>query len=1243
MAKREFILGIIITLSLILGSGLVSPVAAETPGGSHLRLVSFNDQEAVLELIVDDFQIETVEHEGKTYQRLVIPGTAHTDRPGEPQVPIRGTLLGLLSTEGVAVQVLDAQYETLNGYHLYPAPGLKILGDTIQDLPPEGVQQTFALNQALYANHAFYPGRPVEISHTGIVRGQAVAQMRFYPVQYNPVTGEVRLYRRILARIKWDMPPSIATADARGTSPAYEKLLQKTLLNYAALQRPSVTRQSPPPPAGTTDIITADLTPTLKIGVTQDGMYQITPDDLAGFSLSGVATNTLKMKNRGIEIPSYVHDDGNGIFDGSDYLLFYGTAITDIYTIKNIYWLEAGGSNGQRMGTRDGTPSGGTVPSQFPATLHIEEDTYYWQLMPNGEGQDHWFWESKLSAPESRDYPLTLNNVASSTATVRVRLKGYTVPTHHSTIYLNGLQIDTQAWDGQITFDHEVTTSHLISGSNVIRVEAPSIGLNQFFVNWIEIDYWDSYVAENDQLFFGAPGGGTFQFEVDNFSSASVDVFDVTDPADVTRIINSATVPHGGGYQLQFTDTAQSETRYLALTPEQRQSPASIELDQPSSWKSASHGADYVIITHEDFYTETLALASQRSASGLSTATVKIEDVYDEFNEGIFNPGAIRDFLSYAYQYWSPAPTYVLLVGDAHYDYKDSLNQGITNYVPSQVIEDSFGQTVSDNWFVSLDGGDDILPDMFIGRLAVQTASEASDIVDKIIYYEQNPPDASWNTKALLVADDGQAGDADPYAFETTSDQLADRLPFYYTPNKVYVRYYPPGDPTTDLTNAINSGSILVNYAGHGSVNLWGRWSGGRIFSTDQFNNLNNTYKLPVVTVADCLNGYFVGNDISMAEKFHQLPDKGAVAVWAPTGLGYPAGHRTLLREFYDAIFQDDIYALGVSTTAAKFAVGAALGEMVQTFVLFGDPAMELGIPANYPYVQSTTPINGATDVPFNQDIQIVFSKPMSPTSVVLSGPGTAGLVFTPTWNSNYMVLSYDHTDFGEGETLSFTISGQDKLGNSLGPGPVPSMWTFTTITAPDGVTISGPTAGAVQAGHAFTAAVSPTTTLPVTYVWEATDQTPETHIDGDLTDNVTFTWDTPGTKTITVTATNEVGTAADTYDVTITYAPPISVDIIGPTQGITQTGYTFAAAVTPITTTQPISYVWQAAAQVPVTHTNRGLSDTISFTWDLTGTQAVTVTAINVVGVVTDTHAIDIDETTGTNSVYLPIVIRNN
>ena len=126
-------------------------------------------------------------------------------------------------------------------------------------------------------------------------------------------------------------------------------------------------------------------------------------------------------------------------------------------------------------------------------------------------------------------------------------------------------------------------------------------------------------------------------------------------------------------------------------------------------------------------------------------------------------------------------------MGDACQDYKDNLHTGTRNYVPSQNIESSlFGEISSDHWFVTV-SGEDSLPDMFIGRLVAQTPQEADIMVAKVIDYDRHPPDSSWNTHALFVADDDESG------FQVVSEQLASRLPYYYSRDRVYANELPAG------------------------------------------------------------------------------------------------------------------------------------------------------------------------------------------------------------------------------------------------------------------------------------------------------------------------------------------------------------------------------------------------------------------------------------------------------------------
>ncbi|MDA0246116.1 MAG: DNRLRE domain-containing protein [Chloroflexi bacterium] len=186
---------------------------------------------------------------------------------------------------------------------------------------------------------------------------------------------------------------------------------------------------------------------------------------------------------------------------------------------------------------------------------------------------------------------------------------------------------------------------------------------------------------------------------------------------------------------------------------------------------------------------------------------------------------------------------------------------------------------------------------------------------------------------------------------------------------------------------------------------------------------------------------------------------------------------------------------------------------------------------------------------------------------------------------------------------------------------------------APAEIALTGPLTGTTSTSIPFTAAVLPiSTTLPITYTWEAAEQLPVTHASSNsLSDNIAFTWVTTGTKLVTVTADNGLGVVSDTLTIEIEDAPPTpldSVTISGATSGDILVGYTFTATAAPLSTTVPITYTWEADEQLPVTHANsNSLSDNIDFTWATAGAKLVTITADNGFGVVSDTLTIEIEE----------------
>jgi hypothetical protein len=374
-------------------------------------------------------------------------------------------------------------------------------------------------------------------------------------------------------------------------------------------------------------------------------------------------------------------------------------------------------------------------------------------------------------------------------------------------------------------------------------------------------------------------------------------------------------------------------------------------------------GADYLIIAHSDLIDAVAPLANHRATvDGLRVFSTTVEAIYDVYSEGVVTYTAIKDYIAHAYDNWTPRPAYVLLVGDGT-ETEDEMtrSQGFDarpNYIPPYLITvvpyPEEGSVASDNQYVTVDG-DDNLADLFIGRLPVNSAAEATTVVDKILSYELNPPQWPWNQRALFFADAPDSSRGEKF-HQDSDDVYYNHLPSTFTGRRVYFCTSGCDQPHEydDITAAhdatireLGTGGLLASYVGHSS---WHQWAVdpetyAPMFHVDDVASLHNGGALPVFLEMTCYTSRFSHpTDDTLDESLVRLAGGGAVATWGPSTLGSIAGHRILHRSFFDAVFQDGTTGLGPAIEAAKLELPDYQGDLRDTFILLGDPAMDLNL-----------------------------------------------------------------------------------------------------------------------------------------------------------------------------------------------------------------------------------------------------------------------------------------------------------
>jgi hypothetical protein len=634
----------------------------------------------------------------------------------------------------------------------------------------------------------------------------------------------------------------------------------------------------------------------------------------------------------------------DGRFGPGDGIEFYGIGLDTPSTDTRVYWLIEGTKVGKRIdnGIFDSpirnsqslpVRQAGAIRNSlgsFPYTVEKRDRTIYFPTYKNGELENFFgsmIYQSQVDELLEVWHP---DPAPPGEALLEVSLLGATAGPHRVKVLFNNDEVGEIVFEGQSLGGLRVEVSHseIREGENLVSLIPEGGETDVSLVDTLRLTYWHSYRVEDNRLRFTARGGE--DLTLSGFSQPGIRVFDITEPNDPMEVVGKVGSQQRD-YAVGFRVPGHGEQRtLLAITEEQLKNPERIVSNHPSSWHEGREGYDLVIISHRDFLNNLQPLKTLRESQGLRVGIIDVEDLYDEFSFGNKSPQAIKDFLTLAKGNWRRPLRYVLLVGDASFDPRNYLGYGELDYVPTKLVDTAQLETASDDWFVDLNN--DGLPEVAIGRLPVQTVEEASIMVSKIVGYERS----RRVNEALLVADKSEG--SNDFNFVGAAEEVRVLFPSYLMVREIFrAEFSTEGQAKQELLNGINQGPLLVDYIGHGSVEVWR----GGLFSTEDAEDLTNAYGLPFFVSMTCLNGFFQAPYAdTMAEALLKAKGGGAVAVWASSGLTEPDKQAIMNKELIRLLFGKESLTLGEATARAKASVSDQ--DIRKTWILFGDPTTRL-------------------------------------------------------------------------------------------------------------------------------------------------------------------------------------------------------------------------------------------------------------------------------------------------------------
>ncbi len=939
-----------------------------------------NSDETGVNLIyqVPDFERNKVSMNNLSYDLIEIDKSPLLKDKGKPQIPVRVMAIGIPPEANLELLVTDFQFTEISGINL-------AIQDTLgENFEPLEKKSLFPENYA--TSDQFFPQNLVEIEKIMWVRNLKVARLRIFPVQYNPVRNVIRYYSEISLKVNFLGSKTETYSEEKDS---FDKIFQRMLINFEQAKNWRKSQTSTPNYFPANPL--ANASNCYKVFIREDGLYKIDAPALqsAGIDVTQIDPRTLQIFNGGgqalplsnfvprpalRELAIYVAGENDGVFNNTDYILFYGWSVnswnydsvnnqynhyTNNYTTQNVYWLTwAGGFPNKRMAVKDGSlaePSPVMV-NKTKARAHLENDDHL--AVINGEIFDYsrWFWMTT----QNTTLFLPLTGIITSD-TSRLKINARFVP---PTILVNSdPAIITRVFGDTI----EAKTASLIEGLNQIELTFPRTA----YFDYYEVEFSSRNEIKEGQLFFESPdSSGVLQYNITGVTSI-FSLLDITDLFAVKQITNYQLA----GSNLSFQDTvlANQKKRYFLSFDNKQKIPLSVSLVTFSNLKDTLNpaAADFIIISHPSFLNNFSSLVNLRQENQLQVKLVNVENIYNEFAWGLFDPMAIRDFLKYTFENWTkPAPAWVVLVGDGNYDYRNLTGAGSINYVPPLVLP---GSVADDNFvyfgaygFLDSDSsiGIDRGVDMVVGRWPVKTKAEVDIVASKVIEYDSIPEFGPWRNLITSIADDEFNRNPDGNSTERYHTDDAEvlaklHIPSRFNLNKVYLMEYPLDfnlkKPQAEeaVIRSFNQGSLIVNYLGHGNPDVLAHeWVFRR---SSDISRLTNKKRLPLIYIASCSIGFF-DNPFSegMGEEFLRAPDKGGVAIISATRPVYASPNKTLNYLVYDLLLPSDSLTIGEALYIAKFLRQPNFND--REFIFFGDPYTDLGSPRLKVNITSVTP-----------------------------------------------------------------------------------------------------------------------------------------------------------------------------------------------------------------------------------------------------------------------------------------------
>jgi hypothetical protein len=198
-----------------------------TPESPIIILIQSNNQQVEFTAEVCGIFKQNLVQQSEIFQRIEIPGAGKSMETGEPELPYIRQLIAIPECDDVLLSVNITGQLYLNNYNIYPAPSF----EEVQE--PGGLsymQEVFTKDETVYSHNIYLTGINAAIVSTGYLRDQKYAEVFLYPVQFNPVTKQLKVFTHFQVTLNFTNPSTVVNFNTG----IFNNVATHTMLNYVS-------------------------------------------------------------------------------------------------------------------------------------------------------------------------------------------------------------------------------------------------------------------------------------------------------------------------------------------------------------------------------------------------------------------------------------------------------------------------------------------------------------------------------------------------------------------------------------------------------------------------------------------------------------------------------------------------------------------------------------------------------------------------------------------------------------------------------------------------------------------------------------------------------------------------------------------------------------------------------------------------------------------------------------------------